>query len=367
MERHLICFTILTLPLGGTAIAAGEPPMSISSLQHQQMDSYSLALGEIAQYPSIGKSCAAILRGGPVYDQHQYTSDRNRVEQFYNWACFSEFESSEEMKKSAGDLGISLGSLEAKVSFSDDRAVFKRSLTEWCRSAYSYLSEEAAYTQFVQTINQGITNALGSCIEAERQVALTKVGAYVQAIPLNQYLDSFGVTVDFRQPIPNEKNKILSIEPKEVNCEIGGTAIKPTPDKPYELEVNSAAMTCYKNGAIPSRLSFNTYPSNASPWVVLPGTQDDSMVKEIQQRQKGLAQSIGRINDRFDGLKVHGSPAALSESILSDHNYRREAAMVTCPNGSYVAGIRAIDTDGGNRCVNCIGGIQIDCRPLNVK
>ncbi|MDY7002731.1 MAG: hypothetical protein SWX82_01800 [Cyanobacteriota bacterium] len=35
-----------------------------------------------------------------------------------------------------------------------------------------------------------------------------------------------------------------------------------------------------------------------------------------------------------------------------------------CPNGSYVVGMRGIDTDRGGYCVSCISHIEFECRKL---
>jgi hypothetical protein len=315
--------------------------------------------------PDIGRSCSAILLNGAVYDKFSYLSSRNRISQYINWACGSNFQSSDEMQKSSVSLGIPLENLPEplKFDFSSDANSFKSSLQKWCNSAYSYLSDDSTRQAFTQTINQGMIGAVGKCIDAQKEIALKQVGAYVYAIPQNQYLNAYGLTLTMRQTIVGQKNQILSIEPKEVRCEIAGKEVRPTPDKPYIITTNDVVFTCYKDGATPSQLAINTYPSAATPWVMLPGTKDDSDILEIKQNQEAILQALqnsnGRNNKRWENLKTNNP----TNTVISGNG---GSGMTNCPDGYYVSAVQVVDTDGGKFCADCVSVIQAICRPLNI-
>ncbi|TKD44684.1 hypothetical protein [Azotobacter chroococcum] len=241
----------------------------------------------------------------------------------------------------------------------------RNALSQWCSLVYSHLEDETLNQQFSQKINHGVIGAVGKCIEAEKDIVLKKTGAFISATPQNQYLNSYGVTLTMRPPLPNEKNKILSIEPKEVSCEIAGTPITATPNNPYIVKTNEVVMTCYKNGATPAQIAINTYPTNSTPWIVLPGTRDDSELTEIRQRQQALFQTIRNIRSLGDQRwTALANWSAQPQTVISGS---RGSGMVSCPNGYYVAAIQVIDTDNGGACVECISVFKAECRPLNVK
>lgn len=314
---------------------------------------------------SIGRSCSHILKTGAIYDKFGYLSSRNRVTQYVDWACNSKFQSADEMQASSVELGIPIDNLPAplKFNFSNDSSSFKASTEKWCKSVYANLSDDSLRQVFSETINQGMISAAGKCIEAEKEIALKKIGAYVSAEPLDQYLSSFGVTLSMRSPIVGV-NKIINIEPGEVRCTIGGVDIRPTPTNPYVVaETNEVLLTCYKDGATPKQLAIATYPAGASPWVSLPGTRDDSEIVEIKQNQAAIIQMFRSLEER---RKEKWASLLKNSNVTSVVGGGRDSGLVNCPDGHYVAGIQVIDTDGGSYCGDCVSQFRAICRQLNV-
>lgn len=340
----------------------------------QKFKNYSAARIKLSSTQSFGGVCAGILKDGPIYDIKNSMSNRNRIQQYYDFACSSQFENAQEFKNIAAGLSIPVEGLPVPLNFnlSSDSQEFKSSMHEWCQSAFSKLTDQTTRILFEQSINQGMINAFGKCIEEERKALLEQTGAFISAVPQNQYLSSFGVTIDFRPPLPGQFNKIISIEPKEVRCYVGEKLISATPDAPYIVKTNKHSMTCYKDGAIPQQLSVNTLPTNATAWILLPGTKDDREILELRQTVAGLAQTISSLRQSENNINqqiqiminhistTHGAQTSTPEASGDPWD------MVDrkCPPGSFVAGFAPTDRIRGRYGDGAILAFKIYCKKI---
>jgi hypothetical protein len=345
-----------------------------SRVSTNRIEKYGTARTKVRSVQSFGEVCASILKDGAIYDIRNSMSNRNRIQQYYDFACSSQFESADEFKNVAAGLSIPVEGLPVPLNFnlSGDSQAFKSSMHEWCQTAFSKLTDQATRVQFEKTINQGMVQAFGKCIEEERKVLLEQTGAFISAVPQNQYLSSFGITIDFRPPIPGQFNKIISIEPKEVRCYVGNTMISASPDAPYIVKTNKHSMTCYKDGAIPQQISVNTLPTNATAWILLPGTKDDREILELRQTVLGLGQTISTqrrsqadLNNKIDTVvnrfsTTHGAQTAAPQTSSDPW----EMGDQLCPAGSFVTGFAPTDRIRGKYGDGAILAFKVYCKKI---
>lgn len=242
---------------------------------------YSTAKASISSVPVFGAACASILKDGPIYDRSQFMSSSNRLEQFFNFACSSNFNSEGELKLAAVNLGIPLEGLPVPLEFGANTQGqnFKQSLTEWCTTTKSMLSDAATRYQLEEKINPGMIEAFGKCIAAERDIVLKGgYGVHVYAEPQNRFLDSFLVSIEFKSGSQEAPNRILSINPDDsIKCFDGAKQIIASEAKPYATKLNKLSLSCKKNGASSVALAFNTLPHGGTTPISLPGTSEDAV------------------------------------------------------------------------------------------
>lgn len=247
------------------------------------------AIGESA----FGKACASILKDGPIYDRFSYLSSSSRLEQFYDFACKSDFKSAGELKSTAVSLGIPLEGLPVPLEFgaNTDGQAFQQSLQKWCKETKSSLSDTSTRTQFEERINQGMIDVAAKCIEAEREITIKRFGVFVRAEPDNRNLDSFSVTLSFRTGTAI-KNQITAVNPNDaVQCFDGGAQIVASAGKPYVTDLNEFTLTCRKDGANSTTLAFNTRPHGATTPLRLPGLSEQAAA-DAQIRVSSLAEAL---------------------------------------------------------------------------
>ena len=237
----------------------------------------------------FGAACAQILTGNFVYDEHQKLSSRYRTQQYYNWACRSDFNSVQEMKQSSVSLGIPVEGLPVPLRLDAvfDSADFKQSLSEWCSTAWEQLADQATYEEFSRVVNQGMVSAYKTCIDAEKQTLLQKYGAFAYVTPQDDYLREFIVSLELRPPVPGQKLVIQSIEGSDFTCTKGNVPFK----TPFEVKgAFTLALTCTKLVDDSRVITFNTTPAGQSPPVKMPGLSEGKIL-EMEQRLTGIAQA----------------------------------------------------------------------------
>lgn len=281
----LIIFTSMSMQ---TALAIDG--ISGSKKRNQFIAQKLLALTD--QPGSFGKSCSSVLSGDLIYDQYQKLSSRYRVEQYYNWACRSDFNSSADMKDAGLKLGISIEGLPVSLSldgvFKSNN--FKESLSQWCSTAWSNLADQAVYEEFSRVVNQGMVSAYKTCIESEKETLLKKFGVFAYVTPQDDYLRKFVVNIEFRPPTFDYKPRVTGIEGSDIQCTYNGKPFKP----PFQVTNPALVLTCIKLVDDSRIIAFNTEPTGASAPAKLPGLSE-GVILDLEQRTKGLAQSIRRI------------------------------------------------------------------------
>ncbi|AZD75382.1 hypothetical protein [Pseudomonas chlororaphis] len=296
----------------------------------------------------FGQSCAQILAGDNIYDERRMMSGSYRIQQYYNWACESKFETASDMKNAGMKLSIPLEGLPIPLGLDAvfSSANFKESLHQWCATAWSTLTDQVTRQEFSRVVDAGMVSAYKSCIDAEKDTLLQKFGVFAYAIPQNINLKDFLVKVelkamDFNNPI------ITSIEGSDVDCTIGGKAVKN-----YKATSTSFTMNCKKPSDNAASIAVNTDKLGTSPFVNLPGTTD-GLIMEMDQRTKGLAQAILKdrnavstrldtINNRFDKVRFNATACLVVETGSHD--------VPACPPGFRDTGFTEKDTRPGGCC-----------------
>jgi len=293
-------------------IAASTTLMSLALLaQSQPLSDGRDAVRLGASQTKFGEGCKQVLSDNIIYDETRKLSGRFRVEQYYNWACHSDFQSFGAMKDSSVGLGIPIEGLPIPLnigaSMSDSQ--FKQSLSQWCTTSWASLNDAATYQEFSRVVDKAMVDAYKTCIEAAKEVLLKQVGAFAWSTPTDTYLRKYLVTIEFRPPIPTEKNRILSMEGPDVDCSYQGKALK----FPFDVPVNTLAITCHKKVDDGRAVQFNTWPTNATLPVMLPGLESSRLI-ELEQLVRGLGQaisiarqSIDLLNARVDGIHIRSS------------------------------------------------------------
>lgn len=240
---------------------------------------------------TFGKSCSAILSGDLIYDQHQKLSSRYRIEQYYNWACRSDFTSASEMRDAGLNLGIPIEGLPTPLGLEGvfKSGNFKESLSQWCSVAWSNLADHATYEEFSRVVNQGMVSAFKSCIDSEKETLLRKFGVFAYVTPQDDYLRKFVVNLEFRPPTFEYKPRITSVEGSDIKCTYDGRPFK----LPFTVTKPTLAITCTKSIDDSRVIAFNTDPAGASAPAKLPGLSEGIII-DLEQRTKGLAQAIRR-------------------------------------------------------------------------
>jgi len=302
----------------------------------------------------FGQSCAQILTGDNVYDEHRKMSRSYRVQQYYNWACRSNFETASDMKNAGLKLKIPIEGLPTPLGldavFSSSN--FKESLDQWCAVAWTTLTDQATRQEFSRVVDAGMVSAYKSCIDAEKETLLQRFGVFAYAIPQNFELNDFLVRVEFRA-MDFSNPKITTIEGSDVKCTIGGKAVKN-----YKVMTTSLTMNCKKPSDNSGSIAVNTDKLGTSPFINLPG-KTDGLIMEMDQRTQGLAQGILRdraavssrletINGRFDKIRFTKACTQVETGA---------AGEPPCPAGFRDAGFTENDTRSGGG-----GGEGFRCR-----
>lgn len=338
MRKLILCFIcIITV----SSSLAEEVKKNLAGVLKETNDKiFSTLMSSPGQF---GKSCAAILSGDKIYDEHQVLSSNYRVEQYYNWACQSDFSSAADMKDAGLKLNIPLEGmpiplgLDAVLSSSN----FKESLTQWCRTAWSTLSDQAIREEFSRVISDRMVSAYKSCIDAEKETILKSYGVFAYVIPQDQDLKKFIINIEFRA-LDFSQPTIETIEGSDIKCTLGGKELV----VPYKVKSTTLALTCTKPTDDSRYISFNTRELGASPAVRLPGLTD-GVLKDLDQRTKGLAQLIiqersmnsselQKVNGRFGKLRFNKDACLVVETC--------GAGVPPCPAGFMDTGMTISNT-----------------------
>lgn len=335
----------LTQPARPVLKAAVVPPRSTATV----IQYASTSTAPLTVYSrQFGSACTAILSTGLIYDRSSFMSSRNRLEQFYNFACKSSYSSSNEFKSAAANLGIPLEGLPVPLDLGVnlEGQAFQQKQEQWCTEARSRMTDASTKTLFEEKVNQGMIGAFGKCIDAEKETILGAYGAFATATPNNRNLDSFLVTLEFRPLASGKPNEINGINPADVRCFDGSSEVIASRKKPYVVPENKVSFNCLKNGATATSLAFNTVSTASTPPIVLPGTVDDATVRETQFLLGSLASSIQA--QRAEQAETRRLLTALTESLRSQHGEvvgeratggdPHDFAPQNCPAGSYVSG-----------------------------
>lgn len=279
----LVAIVILFTLSGVSLVRAEVYDLTKLKLQMQGLDT---------KASSFGSSCSTILSNDLIYDQYQKLSSRFRVDQYYNWACKSDFNSAGEMRDAGAKLGIPIDGLPAPLGLEGvfKSSDFRQSLNQWCSVAWSNLSDQATYEEFSRVVNQGMVSAYKTCIENERETLLKKFGVFAYVTPQDDFLRKFIVSLEFRPPTFDYKPRITGIEGSDIKCTLNGAPIQ----FPLRISNPSLTLTCIKSVDDSRVISFNTEPTGSSAPARLPG-MNDGVLLDITQRTKGLAQSIRKI------------------------------------------------------------------------
>jgi len=305
----------------------------------------------------FGKSCAQILTGDNVYDEHRILSGSYRIQQYYNWACDSKFETASDMKNAGVKLSIPLEDLPAPLGLDAvfSSANFKESLHQWCATAWTTLADQAIRQEFSRVIDAGMVSAYKTCIDAEKDTILQQYGVFAYATPQNFNLNDFLVRVEFRAMDFNNP-KITTIEGSDVKCTIGGQDVKD-----YTVTTTSLTMNCKKPSDNSGSIAVNTDKLGTSPFINLPG-KTDGLIMEMDQRTQGLAQLIlqdrknvssrlDTINGRFDKVRFDATACTVVETCAGGEP--------PCPAGFRDTGFVSTNTwphggcGAGSRCRVC--------------
>ncbi|WP_350647115.1 hypothetical protein [Pseudomonas sp. HY13-MNA-CIBAN-0226] len=296
----------------------------------------------------FGQSCALILTGDNVYDERQVMSSSYRIQQYYNWACRSKFETASDMKNAGLILKIPIEGLPTPLGldavFSSSN--FKESLDQWCAVAWTTLTDQAIREEFSRVVDAGMVSAYKTCIDAEKDTLLQRFGVFAYAIPQNFELNDFLVKVEFRA-MDFDNPKITTIEGTDVKCTIGGKEVKN-----YKVTSTSLVMNCKKPSDNAGSIAVNTEKMGSSPFINLPG-KTDGLIMEMDQRTRGLAQAmikdraalssrLDSINGRFDKVRFNASACLAPETGSHD--------VPACPPGFKDTGFMESNTWPGGCC-----------------
>lgn len=316
---------------------------------------------------NFGRSCAAILQSGLIYDKERKLSSRYNVERYYDFISKSDFQSASQMQDISAKLGIPIEGLPTPLDLSTvlSSKNFKESLQQWLSTAWSYLSDQTTFEEFSEKISDKMTDAFKACIESEKEIILKKNGTFVYVTPEDDYLRKYTVTLEIRPPSFDYKPIITSIGGSDIECKLGGQPFK----TPYEMDTSTLTINCTKFTDESRVLAINAKPTGSSTPVSLPGLSD-GIIMDLKQRTRGLAQSIEkdrRANqERYNKLGV--SDKSLDNRMpLVGGNAKLWTAESLCPEGQYVAGIVAKDHDGGGYCYDCMSQVGVICRPFSVN
>ncbi|NEO18943.1 MULTISPECIES: hypothetical protein [unclassified Moorena] len=105
--------------------------------------------------------------------------------------------------------------------------------------------------------------------------------------------------------------------------------------------------------------------------------EDQKLGQKISNIESGVNQRISNevqtLSNKLQGLTTNADKTVVQGNLLINGNRwdgtRQEATTdrsndAFCPEGHYVVGARAIDTDGGRYCVSCISRVKLFCRQL---
>jgi len=275
-----------------------------------------------AMFGNISSSCAGVLAGN-IYDQHLTLGYDYQANRLHSWACSSNFSSSSEMTQSAAALGIPIYDIPIKVSFSDDQQEFRQSLRKWCTSDYRQLYNTKFRTEYSNIISTSLVGAFKSCLDAEKEAMLQRFGAYAYAVPENDNMQSFLVTLFVRPMDLNGGAVIRSIE-GSVTCSMNGKQI----EEGHRLNTAETVMTCKKPGGVRAALSINTEPTNRTPDISLPEMGEDRL-RKLEGDLANLSYLVAVSRQDIHRLSMRG-PSFSKFKFLPREDHQ---AYAGCPAG----------------------------------
>jgi len=316
MAKLSLATACASFVLFNLSVATGQP---LAPDDQRMLRSPSVGSGLMIR--DIGGQCNPVLQGN-IYDKNQYLSYDYHAKRFWRWACESNFSTSQQMEGSAAELGIPLKSLPLNINFSDNSYSFQQSLRNWCQSSSSQIYDEAFRSRFSQTISSAMTDAYSRCVTATKEVLLNQYGVFAQAEPENQALDSFVVTLWFRDLKPGA-HKIHNVA-GSADCYVGDTKLPST----YDVNANTIALTCKKPSAAGVLLSFNT-DLGRTPAVDLPSSQD-SIIERLRNDLNFAKYRISSLENKTPNY------VTIEETIASGGGVVTKT--IACPPGAKAMG-----------------------------
>jgi len=96
------------------------------------------------------------------------------------------------------------------------------------------------------------------------------------------------------------------------------------------------------------------------------GSMDDAGSAELAARMARIEESLAELSER--GSEPSSGAAAgwgPSRTLRNAINGAKQGEVpAECPAGQYVAGLVAVDRDGGRYCTTCISGVRLICRDI---
>ena len=97
------------------------------------LSTLALAAGSVSAQTSPGAACASVLQG-QVYDKFYKMDSRYAVDQFFQWACQTDFKTARDMHDSAISLGIPIDSVPINFGLHSRDENFRETTTARLRS-----------------------------------------------------------------------------------------------------------------------------------------------------------------------------------------------------------------------------------------